>query len=379
MSNPMHGRSMVGMLKAEGVKVREYPEWLLHNRNHRGPWGEVHGIMIHHTVTGPKVDGVEICHDGYAALPGPLCHGVISRDGTVHLISSGRANHAGSGDPAVLKAVTDESYDIRPPASKMHDGSPGAVDGNRAFYGFECENKGDGIDPWPAVQVEAIVRTSAAFARYHGWSAKSVIGHSEWSDWKSDPKGPKTGPSVAMPDLRRRIQDRLNHEPSWKPGNTQPKPPAPTVPPKGIPTVTLPNITHLHRTENINLLPGSPVTIYWTGETADEPNQHGDGGKTFLQDAAYNGRVDLEFSGFPADTYVDVRVVEEPAAGGSPVLGGAVQVDGRGDGTGAWVKRAVPIVGKVAAGNRVTIQLTNQGPGDVMLEFARLMMLSTPQ
>ena len=43
---------------------------------------------------------------------------------------------------------------------------------------------------------------AAAYARYHGWSAKSVIGHSEWSDWKSDPHGPKTGPSVAMPDAQ---------------------------------------------------------------------------------------------------------------------------------------------------------------------------------
>lgn len=232
MSEPMHGRSMAEMLRAEGVRVAEHPGWMTHNRNHKGPWGEVHGIMIHHTVTPKSADAVKICHDGYAQLSGPLCHGVIERDGVVHLISSGRANHAGGGDPAVLAAVTNEDYDVRPPAPRKHDGQSGTADGNRAFYGFECANLGDGTEEWPEVQVEAMVRASAAFARYHGWSAKSVIGHLEWSDWKSDPKGPKTGPSVAMPDLRRRVQERLNHEPNWsRPGS--PTPPAgPVTPPK---------------------------------------------------------------------------------------------------------------------------------------------------
>lgn len=231
MSEPMHGRSMAEMLRAEGVRVAEHPGWMTHNRNHKGPWGEVHGVMIHHTVTPRAADAVQICHDGYATLPGPLCHGVIERDGVVHLISSGRANHAGGGDPAVLAAVQNESYDARPPAPKRHDGSPGTVDGNRAFYGFECANLGDGVEEWTEIQVEAMVRAAAAFCRYHGWSAKSVIGHLEWSDWKSDPKGPKTGPSVSMVDLRRRVQERLNHEPSWsRPG--APKPGAGTTPPK---------------------------------------------------------------------------------------------------------------------------------------------------
>jgi len=229
MAAPMHGRTLADALRAEGVKVVEYPGWLVHNRNHKGAWGEVHGVMIHHTVTGKNVDAVEICHDGFVSLPGPLCHGVIERDGTAHLISSGRANHAGGGDPDVLQEVRSESYGVRPSAPQYHDGSLGAHDGNRAFYGFECANLGDGVDPWPAVQVEAMVRASAAICRVHDWGAKSVIGHSEWSDWKSDPKGA----GVAMPDLRRRIAERLNHEPSWnRPGTT----PAPTPAPVPRPT-----------------------------------------------------------------------------------------------------------------------------------------------
>ncbi|HSX99706.1 MAG TPA: N-acetylmuramoyl-L-alanine amidase [Streptomyces sp.] len=233
MSAPMSGRTLAEMLRAEGVKVAEHPGWLTHNRNHKGAWGEVHGVMVHHTVTGPRTDAVALCYNGRSTLPGPLCHGVIERDGTVHLVGNGRANHAGGGDPRVLAAVVDERSPL--PKPQMHDGSPGAADGNRAFYGFECANLGDGKDPWPPVQVEAIVKAAAAVCRYYGWSAKSVIGHSEWSDWKSDPRGPvgvKGSDSVSMADIRRRVQERLNHEPSWSPGGSTPTPaPRPTKPP----------------------------------------------------------------------------------------------------------------------------------------------------
>ena len=37
-----------------------------------------------------------------------------------------------------------------------HGGSAGAVDGKARFYGFECVNRGDGKDPWPAAQLDAM-------------------------------------------------------------------------------------------------------------------------------------------------------------------------------------------------------------------------------
>ncbi|MFD3535225.1 N-acetylmuramoyl-L-alanine amidase [Streptomyces sp. NPDC058664] len=228
MATPLTADQLVRALRAEGVTVIEVAGWRDNNRNHKGPWGPVHGSMLHHTVTPKTMSAVPMCFNGISGLPGPLCHGVIRRDGTVHLVGNGRANHAGGGDPDVLAAVKAESYATRPPAPNEHDGSAGAVDGNRAFYGWECENEGDGIDPWPAVQVEAMVRVSAALARAHGWNEKSIIGHLEWSDWKSDPKGPDN--VVAMPGLRLRIDERLLHPASWSPGTATPKPPAPTPP-----------------------------------------------------------------------------------------------------------------------------------------------------
>lgn len=108
MATPLSADDFLHRLRAEGVDVVEVGDWRHHNRNHKGPWGPVHGVMIHHTVTRGAARTVELCRTGYDDLPGPLCHGVITKDGTVHLVGHGRANHAGLGDDDVLRAVIAE-------------------------------------------------------------------------------------------------------------------------------------------------------------------------------------------------------------------------------------------------------------------------------
>lgn len=108
MSVPMSADRFLGALRAEGLTVVQVGAWRTHNRNHKGPWGPVNGVMIHHTVTRGTAYSVELCRDGDSDLPGPLCHGVIGKDGRVHLVGYGRANHAGAGDSDVLAAVIAE-------------------------------------------------------------------------------------------------------------------------------------------------------------------------------------------------------------------------------------------------------------------------------
>jgi hypothetical protein len=164
--------------------------------------------MIHHTVTRGTDASVNLCYEGRSDLPGPLCHGVIAKDGTVYLVGHGRANHAGAGDGDVLTAVIAER---ELPVDNETD-----TDGNRHFYGFECVNLGDNEDPWPPEQVEAIVRASAALCRAHRWGRDgdtSVIGHLEWQPGKIDPRGP----GISMRDIRRRVIERLKHPSDWNP------------------------------------------------------------------------------------------------------------------------------------------------------------------
>ncbi|MFC8466019.1 N-acetylmuramoyl-L-alanine amidase [Streptomyces sp. NPDC057250] len=232
MSAPATADRFLGALRQEGLAVIEVGNWRTHNRNHMGPWGEVHGVMIHHTVTRGTAHTVAMCRDGYAGLPGPLCHGVIAKSGAVHLVGYGRANHAGLGDPDVLRAVIAET--------RLPRDDEATVDGNRHFYGFECENAGDGLDPWPAVQLEAIERVSAALCRLHRWGAGSVLGHLEWQPGKPDPLG------FTMDAMRGRIAGRLG----------VPVPPPPPVP--QMPVVDFSRLLEAARTDRFR--PGTPVS-----------------------------------------------------------------------------------------------------------------------
>ena len=194
MAIPLSADTALKALCATGLRVVETPGWKTRNRNHKGPWGPVHGVMLHHTVTQGTKTSLNAIINGRPDLPGPLSQGLIDKDGTVYLTGWGRCNHAGTGDPDVLKAVIAETS--LPPKRVT------GTDGNRHFYGFECVNLGDGQDPWPAPQVHAMVLVSAALIRAHGWGRNgdtSVIGHCEWQLGKIDPY------PLSMREIRSRV------------------------------------------------------------------------------------------------------------------------------------------------------------------------------
>ncbi|MFI8641436.1 hypothetical protein [Streptomyces chartreusis] len=90
MAKPLSASRLVEILRAKGVTVHEVRNWRTHNRNAKGPWGPMNGVMIHHTVTSGTDSSVGLCYDGYAPPPGPLCHGVIDKKWHVHMVGNGR-------------------------------------------------------------------------------------------------------------------------------------------------------------------------------------------------------------------------------------------------------------------------------------------------
>jgi hypothetical protein len=222
MADPIPASTLVRILTGEGLVVKT-PQtgWVSHERDQATgkTFGPTHGVVMHHTASHHSFDAV---YNGIAGLPGPLCHGYIDKQGVVSMVSDGRSNHAGGGDPNVLRAVIAESYMSKPPAPRYHEGSPGAADGNDCFYGFECENLGDGKDPWPAVQYDAMVRAAAAICRFYQWGEKSVIGHKEWSDQKIDP-------TLDMVKFRADVKACLALKPGAWPVKLPAPPPALTV------------------------------------------------------------------------------------------------------------------------------------------------------
>lgn len=222
MAKPLSNDQLLAALKAEGCKVVEVGNWRTHNRNHKGSWGPINGVMIHHT--GSDAQGTSyvrnILSSGYAGLPGPLCHVGIAMDGTVYLVSNGRANHAGGGDPAVFEAVKAEAGWLMQREAKPTRGNSNGYVGNGNFYGAEVMY--DGGQPMTAAQEDASVRFAAAICRDYGWSARSVIGHREWSRDKIDPG------HEPMVTFRQKVQARLDAKPVA--AASAPKSVAPTAP-----------------------------------------------------------------------------------------------------------------------------------------------------
>jgi hypothetical protein len=200
MATPLTADRLVAALKAEGVKVAERTGWRSHNRNHKGPWGNLNGIVIHHTA---GANSLNLCWEGTSDLPGPLCHTHLAKSGTATMVGYGRANHAGTFAQNAFDAMRDEAaVHPRPDATEP-------VDANARTYGIEIENLGTGHDPYPAVQYDAAVRWAAALCRAHGWTANSVIGHKEGTRRKIDP-------SFDMNAFRDAVAERLRHPAAWK-------------------------------------------------------------------------------------------------------------------------------------------------------------------
>jgi hypothetical protein len=250
MASPLSATALLAALRAEGCTVVEYRSWRTHNRNHKGAWGPVHGVVIHHTVSSGEASSVDLCYNGHAQLPGPLCHTVGGKSGKLYMVGHGRANHAGSGDDDVLQAVINETA--------LPADNEANTDGNRHFYGIEIVNLGNGKDQYPAAQYDAAVRWAAAICRAHGWGAASVIGHKEWQPGKIDPHGPVEGRGdFSMDRFRADVAERLKHPASWSAGSKTPT--APTVPP--VQEDDVPHAISRSDSTDRNLVPGKWTTL----------------------------------------------------------------------------------------------------------------------
>lgn len=207
MAKPMTAAQWRAQLKKFGQKYRELPTFRNPESGRSSEtgkeFGPVNGGLIHHTA-GPddKPNNADdaadsrVINQGRPGLPGPLAHAGATDDGVIELHTTDRANHAGNGDRDVYNAVVSEDYGDYPPRPD-HD----SVDGNDCLYGLEAYYTG--TKPPKAAQYAAMVNWAAAFCDFHGWSAKSAIGHKEWTRRKIDPYG------VDMARFRRDVAARM--------------------------------------------------------------------------------------------------------------------------------------------------------------------------
>lgn len=143
-------------LRDWGLVVVEVPGWQTRGDDYFDPRGHVlhHDVIADQPGTSDRTPSLII--NGRSDLPGPLCNFWLERDGNVHLVAAGEANHAGAGG---WRGLT----------------------GNASVWGTEMNNLGTPADPWPDVQLEAMARLAAATADFSGFDPSMVCGHKEWA------------------------------------------------------------------------------------------------------------------------------------------------------------------------------------------------------
>lgn len=272
MAKPISARRFTELCNEWGIKyIPIKSNWASHNREGHGNWGPVNGVGIHHTGSdGTVADQCSVLWNGYARLPGPLCHSGIDHAGILRLAGWGRVNHFGLGSESVLNHVVNEDYKgvLKPGAA--------SIDGNARFYGFEIMYSGS--HPMSDAQRITAVRVSAMLCTEHGWKAESVIGHGEWQQGKWDP-GMSKGKMMPMDRFRDEVEQAIKEGPK-KPLPNRPKPP--TTPPKGTITVakgdTLMSLAEKHLGDAkrwADFVPANPslVRALHIGETLTVPKK----------------------------------------------------------------------------------------------------------
>lgn len=215
MATPITSKRFTDLLSIWGIRWSPIQStWATHNRNHKGEWNNLNGVMMHHTGAFSSVSGMNsVLWSGYAGLPGPLCHAGIDPAGILRLAGWGRANHAGLGDDDILRLVRESKL----PRDKSLRPNEANTDGNAHFYGFEI--MADGKTPMTEAQRISAVRVAALLCREHKWGA-DVIGHGEWQPGKWDPGA--NGKLINMGEFRTWVDQAIKEGP--KPVPTQPKP-----------------------------------------------------------------------------------------------------------------------------------------------------------
>lgn len=154
-------------------------------------------------------------------------------------------------------------------------------------------------------------------------------------------------------------------------------PPAKTPPDRTpIPPVTQNgarmDYTDISRTTARIINPGEEYVVYFDGEASDEPNDHGDGGKTFLTGARYTGTVSVWVPDTTTtDPVLRVQMRQELADGTTSVSSSADL-----DGSVVDTVRAVSVTGTVPADRKMTVVLVNLSSVALTVPRVQLRLLS---
>lgn len=173
-------------LRKAGLRVVEVSGWKSRGSESFSPIG-----VTWHATAGSRSSTaqgeVNVILNGSSSAPPPIAQMMIYRDGVVYVCAAGRCNH-----------------------NKVGWAGPNKGLGNTALFGIEMANDNKG-EPWPAAQLDAARRATAAIMRRIGADPnKRLAGHYEHQPYEGRPVGEtstKTDPKgVNMSAERTRVK-----------------------------------------------------------------------------------------------------------------------------------------------------------------------------
>jgi len=135
--------------------------------------GEIKTIVCHHTASADNGNAPALGYieSNRGALPGPLAHYVLGRDGTIYVVAAGLCWHAGK-------------------VGNVNHGNTHAI-------GIEAENDGRG-EKWGPAQYDSYVKLCRALRDEFKLSTSDILGHKEIAV----PRGRKIDPTFDMGAFR---------------------------------------------------------------------------------------------------------------------------------------------------------------------------------
>lgn len=170
-------RKVVALLRSWGYKATEEPGWATrHGNSNQAVWRPCLAVYgVEHWTASPNTSTAYLRDGDPQRGLRTLCNVQVKRDGTLHLIAGGYANHAGYVDARV------PAWTVSPPMDReLVPGSDSPTySANGAAIGMEG-NAGPGA-PYTADMHAAAAAWWAACCIVFGWSATRppVLGHKE--------------------------------------------------------------------------------------------------------------------------------------------------------------------------------------------------------
>ena len=145
---------------------------------------------LHHWTAGrPSVKNpapsLNICINGREGIPAPLIHLLVDYNGTLHVVASGRANHAGVGHQELLAERIRKGLAPAGSARSLRLGNTGGSGGS--LVGVEIEHSGD-KSPLMIGQIRTLGWLTRAFTLGLGMNEAQAARwhHKAWTDRKVD-------------------------------------------------------------------------------------------------------------------------------------------------------------------------------------------------